>query len=113
MCIYIGVCVCVCVCVCDVSLWDRSAPVAVVRSGPHRENRLVEVPLVPLHNELVRSADHVDVVSGVELGHDVTPEQISGSPRTHAPSGGVCSRDSNVFKLPLLWIMENDLSCSV
>ncbi len=72
-------------------LSEQSAPVAVVGSGPHRENRLVEVPLVALHNELVRSADHVDVVSGVELGHHVTSEQIPGSPRTHAPSRGVCS----------------------
>lgn len=52
-------------------LKKRNVPVAIVRRGPHREDRLVEMPLVPLHDQLMGPADHVDVVSGIELRHDV------------------------------------------
>lgn len=50
------------------------------------------MPLVTFHDKLVRPANHVDVVSGVELGHDVTAEQISSTSRTNAPAGGVWVR---------------------
>lgn len=64
-------------------------PVAVVGRRPHGEHSLVEVPLVPLHDQLVSTADHVDVVGGVELGHDVAPKQVAGTSGTHPPPGGI------------------------
>lgn len=48
-----------------------AASVAIIWRGPDCENSLVEVPLVSLHHELVRSAYHLDVVGLVELGHNV------------------------------------------
>ena len=74
--------------------WRRRiyAPVAVVGRWPHSEHRLVEVPLIALHDQLVRSTDHVDVVGGVELGHHVAPEQVAGTSGTHAPPCGVWGR---------------------
>lgn len=65
------------------------SPVAVVGCGPHGEHSLVEVPLVALHDQLVRSTNHVDVVGGVELSHHVAPEQISSPSGTDPPPGGV------------------------
>lgn len=67
----------------------RRPPVAVVGRRPDGEHRLVEVPLVALHDQLVGAADHVDVVGGVELGHHIAAEQVAGPPRTHAPACGV------------------------
>lgn len=50
------------------------------------------MPLVALHDQLVRAADHVDVVGGVELGHHVAPKQVPSSSGTHAPPSGICGR---------------------
>ena len=65
---------------------DIAASVAIIGRGPDRQHGLVEVPLVPFHDELMGSTDHVDVVGGVELRHDVAAEQISGAARRHAPA---------------------------
>lgn len=64
-------------------------PVAVVGRRPHSEHRLVEVPLVALHDQLVCPTDHVDVVGSVELGNHVAPEQVPGTSGTHPPPSGV------------------------
>lgn len=47
------------------------------------------MPLVALHDQLVRSADHVDVIGGVELGDHVAAEQVAGAPGTHPPACSV------------------------
>ena len=65
---------------------DIAASVAIIGRGPDRQHGLVEVPLVPFHDELMGSTDHVDVVGGVELRHGVAAEQISGAARRHAPA---------------------------
>lgn len=64
-------------------------PVAVVGRRPHGEHGLVEVPLVPLHDQLVSAADHVDVVGGVELGHHVASKQVASASGTHPPPSGI------------------------
>lgn len=69
-------------------------PVAVVGRRPHGEHGLVEVPLVPLHDQLVSAADHVDVVGGVELGHHVASEQVASASGTHPPPSGIWRRRS-------------------
>ena len=65
---------------------DVTASIAIIGSRPNGENGLVEVPLVAFHDELMGAADHVDVVGGVELRHNVAAEQIAGASRTHAPA---------------------------
>lgn len=67
-------------------------PVAVVGRRPHGEHCLVEVPLVPLHDQLVSAADHVDVVGSVELGHHVASKQVAGTSGTHPPPSGIWRR---------------------
>ena len=47
------------------------------------------MPLVSLHHELVRPADHLDVVGGVELADHVASEEISGTSRRDSPALGV------------------------
>ena len=41
-----------------------AAPVAVVRSGKDRDDALIVLPLVPLHDELMRPGDEVEAVVG-------------------------------------------------
>lgn len=69
-------------------------PVAVVRGRPHSEHGLIEVPFVALHDQLVSPADHVDVIGGVELGHDVAAKQVACPPGADAPAGGVWGETS-------------------
>lgn len=64
-------------------------PVAVVGRRPHGEHGLVEVPLVPLHDQLVSAADHVDVIGGVELGHHVAPKEVASTSGTDPPASGI------------------------
>lgn len=47
------------------------------------------MPLVALHDQLVSSADHVDVVGGVELGNHVAAEQVAGASGTYPPASSV------------------------
>lgn len=68
-------------------------PVAVVGCRPHSEHSLVEVPFVALHDQLVCSTDHMNVVGGVKLGHHVTPKQIASTSGTHPPPCGVWGRE--------------------
>lgn len=70
-------------------LQSPALPVAVVGCRPHGEHGLVEVPLVAFHDQLVRSADHVDVVGRVELCHYVAAEQVARAPRAHPPARSV------------------------
>ena len=63
-----------------------SSPVAVVGCRPHSEYSLVEVPLVTFHHQLVGTADHVNVVGCIELGHHVTAKQVAGPTGAHAPA---------------------------
>jgi hypothetical protein len=46
--------------------------------------------LVPLHDELVRPGDELDIVIVVELLDDVAPEQEPGAAGGHAPAGDLC-----------------------
>lgn len=64
-------------------------PVAVVWCRPHGQYRLIEVPLVSFHDQLMCSADHVDVIGCVELGHHITTKQVTRSSGTHTPTCGV------------------------
>ena len=41
--------------------------VAVVRRGPHGDQRIAEHPLVSLHHQLMRTADQVQPIHCVEL----------------------------------------------
>ena len=75
-------------------MFAHPPPVAVVGRRPHGEHRLVEVPLVALHHQLVGAADHVDVVGRVELGHHVGAEQVAGPPRAGASARGVWGRET-------------------
>mmetsp|Transcript_20055 Transcript_20055/g.51700 ORF Transcript_20055/g.51700 Transcript_20055/m.51700 type:complete len:279 (+) Transcript_20055:173-1009(+) len=72
-----------------VELEDRchvATPVAVVRRGPHRDERVVEHVLIALHHQLVRTCDQIDLVRLVKLRHYVSPEQVACSARTQAPA---------------------------
>lgn len=69
---------------------QRSWPVAVIRSWPDSEDRLIEMPLVPLHDQLMRSADQVNLVGWVKLLHHVTAEQVSSTTGTDTPALGIC-----------------------
>lgn len=72
-----------------VELQDGSyvaAAVAVVRGGPNGKHGLVEVPLVALHDELMRAAYQLDAVRLVELRDHVRAEQVAGASWTHAPT---------------------------
>ncbi|GIX63446.1 SET domain-containing protein-lysine N-methyltransferase [Babesia caballi] len=53
---------------------------------PHRDEHAVEPPLVPLHDELVRARDGLDLVLVAKLPHDVAAEEESGAARTRAPA---------------------------
>lgn len=65
---------------------DVATPIAVIGRRPDSQNRLVEVPLVAFHYQLVSAANHVNIVRGVELCHHVTPEEISGATWRNAPT---------------------------
>ena len=66
-----------------------AAPVAVVRSGEDRDDALIVLPLVPLHNELVCSGDEVQAVDVGELFGDVLAEGVAGPARRYAPAASV------------------------
>ena len=53
------------------------------------------MPLEALHDELMRSADELDVVGLVELLHHVASEQVARPARTHAPASAVCWRQES------------------
>ena len=57
----------------------KGEPVAVIRRGPDSDQLLIEHPLVALHDQLVRTADEVDLVGLLEATADVPAKQI---PRT-------------------------------
>lgn len=61
------------------------APIAIIRRRPHRDERPVELLLVPLLDELVRPAYEVDPVVPIELVHDLRPEEDADAPLRHAP----------------------------
>eukprot|EP00955_Chlamydomonas_euryale_P017729 189382-Chlamydomonas_euryale.AAC.5 len=63
-----------------------SAAVAVVWRAPHRDQLVVEHPLVAVHHQLVCAADEVDLVGLVELRHDLAAEQVAGAARRQAPA---------------------------
>ena len=84
---------------------DGAAPVAVVGRGPHGDGGLAEVPLVPLHHQLVCARHKLDAIGLVELGnhqpvHDVRgaclcdgfgAKEEAGAARTDAPAvGSIC-----------------------
>lgn len=71
------------------SLTHVHKPVAVVRGGPHGQHSFIKVPLIALHDELVGSANHVDVICSIELGHNVAAKEISCSSRTNSPACSV------------------------
>lgn len=52
-------------------------PITVVRSRPDSEYRLVEVPFTALHDELMSSTDHLDIIRGTELHTRDKTEQLS------------------------------------
>mmetsp|Transcript_7641 Transcript_7641/g.22879 ORF Transcript_7641/g.22879 Transcript_7641/m.22879 type:complete len:248 (-) Transcript_7641:431-1174(-) len=63
-----------------------ATPVAVVGRAPHRDQLLVEHPLVALHHQLVRPCDEVQAVDVVELLADVAAEEVPRPPRAQPPS---------------------------
>ena len=65
---------------------DVTAPVAIVRRRPHRQHRLVEMPLVAFHDQLMSSADQIDAIRLIELGDDIAAEQVAGTALTNAPA---------------------------
>lgn len=77
------------------------APVAVVGRGPDCEDGVVEVPLVALHDELVRTTDELERVVQVEFGGHVGAEEEAGAARRHAPSESVFYTLINCFVLQL------------
>ena len=65
---------------------DVTAPVAIVRRRPHCQHRFVEMPFVAFHDQLMRSANHVDAIRLIELRHDIAAEQIAGTALANAPT---------------------------
>lgn len=63
-----------------------AASVAVVGRRPDGEHGLGEMPLVALHDELMRAAYEIDAVRVVELRDHVGAEQVAGAARAHAPA---------------------------
>ena len=66
-----------------VDLHDRgliAAPVAVVGSGEHGHHHAVVLPLVPLHDQLVRPCDEVQAVDVRELFRNVLSERVPRPP---------------------------------
>ena len=57
---------------------------------PHGEDSVVEVPLVPLHDKLMSTTDHVKSIGLVELSNYVAAEQVASATRRHAPALGIC-----------------------
>lgn len=53
------------------------------------------MPLVALHDELVRATDQLNVVRQVEFLHDVTAEEVAGAARTDTPAGAVCTANAS------------------
>lgn len=66
-----------------------AAPVAVVRSGKDRDDALIVLPLVPLHNELVCSGDEVEAIDVGELFGNVLAEGVASPARRYAPAASV------------------------
>jgi hypothetical protein len=66
-----------------------AAPVAVVRSGKDRDDALIVLPLVSLHNELVCPGDEVQAVDVRELLGDVLAKGVAGPTRRYAPAASV------------------------
>ena len=50
--------------------WLHIVPVAVVWCGPHREDCLIKMPLVSFHNQLMSSADQVNVICCIKLSKE-------------------------------------------
>ncbi len=61
-------------------------PVAVVGRGPHSDKLIIEHPLVALCDQLMRAADELYSVGVVEIGADVAPKQVAGTPWTEPPA---------------------------
>ena len=55
-------------------------PVTIIWRWPDRENCFIEMPLVSLNDQLVCSADHVNVVGSVELTDHITAKQVPRPP---------------------------------
>ena len=45
----------------------HAVPVAIIRSWPDSENCLIKMPLVSLHNQLMSTADQVNVICRIKL----------------------------------------------
>ena len=65
---------------------DISTAITIVWCGPDRQDRLVKVPLVSFHHQLMGPTDQLNVVVLVEFLRHVRAEQVAGPARTDAPS---------------------------
>lgn len=86
-------------------------PIAIIGRGPHSEYSLVEVPLVPLHDELVGATNHVNVVGHVELSHYVRSEQVACAARGHAPALCVCVGRVKIINSISYLLLLSSTSC--
>lgn len=65
---------------------DVSAPVAVVRCRPDRDELIIKKRFVSFHDELVCSGDQGQIVLMVKFFDDVSAEDVAGAPERESPS---------------------------
>ena len=68
---------------------NKPLPVAIVWCRPDSENSLVEMPFVALHDQLMSSTNHLNIICSIELTDNIASKQISCSSWWHSPSLGV------------------------
>mmetsp|Transcript_36140 Transcript_36140/g.76131 ORF Transcript_36140/g.76131 Transcript_36140/m.76131 type:complete len:227 (+) Transcript_36140:106-786(+) len=54
-----------------------ATPITVIGRTPHGHQRVVEHAPMSLHDQLMRSRDEIQIVTFVEHGDDIAPEQVS------------------------------------
>ena len=62
------------------------APVTIIRRREHGTNRSVVLPLIPLHNELMRPCDEEEIVDVGELFGNVLAEGVTRSSGGDTPA---------------------------
>lgn len=65
---------------------DIPAAIAIVRRGPNRQDRFVEVPFIAFHDQLMRSTNQINIIGLIELRNDITAKQITSTARTDTPA---------------------------
>ena len=90
-----------------------ATPVAVIGRRPHGQHGLIKMPLVALHDELMRAAYEVDAVCLIEMSNHIAAEQVAGAPWTHTPANDFLRvRPEQIAHGTLMWHLLLPVYCS-